>query len=468
MTALTNRARPPPCRPAAPPPRRPAAPPPRRPAHRARPWQHSESWWPALFEGDEPVAWDDADKDYSDLPPEVMGGVGGAAAGHGAQRGMRLGMGEQGWAGGGLLRHAARVDGSPAGVGVDLTGAGWLDQAGAPKPEPRPAPRGPLPVPLRSRRCGGARRRGRSSSGARRRWTRRPGGACRRGSAGILGARCPAAARCLLPAARCCRFLRRPAQHAHGPPSCRPCAGAGGRPPARPPGAPRRAQAPLLAGAADARGGGGRGGRGGGRHGRLQRRGRAAQRGLSGFTVGWAGRSCKIDHRTTAPPTDGGVCARGRAGAGPGRAAAAGAAQRRARTQASTWQARAHRAGASRTQAYHLLQHLELRPPVRQEVLDRVRVARRAGGGGRRLLRAELAPHLGEHLGWGGPGGCVGGLWGMGRRGASSRRGAGPPGLAAGRGGGGRRSARRGAARRGSPAPAHRGWCPAGSGGTSG
>ena len=37
-----------------------------------RPWQHSESWWPRLFSCDPvSVAWDDADKDYSDLPPAV-------------------------------------------------------------------------------------------------------------------------------------------------------------------------------------------------------------------------------------------------------------------------------------------------------------------------------------------------------------------------------------------------------------
>jgi len=44
-----------------------------------RPWQHSECWWPRLFvdggdgagAGGVSIAWDDADKDYTDLPPEV-------------------------------------------------------------------------------------------------------------------------------------------------------------------------------------------------------------------------------------------------------------------------------------------------------------------------------------------------------------------------------------------------------------
>ncbi|KIY96893.1 hypothetical protein MNEG_11071 [Monoraphidium neglectum] len=37
-----------------------------------RPWRHSECWWPRLFAGDAAViAWDDADKDYSDLPHEI-------------------------------------------------------------------------------------------------------------------------------------------------------------------------------------------------------------------------------------------------------------------------------------------------------------------------------------------------------------------------------------------------------------
>ncbi|GBF98648.1 hypothetical protein Rsub_11642 [Raphidocelis subcapitata] len=43
--------------------------------HFVFPWRHSECWWPRLFEGDghaaQAVAWDDADKDYSDLPPAI-------------------------------------------------------------------------------------------------------------------------------------------------------------------------------------------------------------------------------------------------------------------------------------------------------------------------------------------------------------------------------------------------------------
>jgi hypothetical protein len=41
-------------------------------SHR-RPWQHSASWWPRLFAGDDSteIAWDDETKDYSDLPPAV-------------------------------------------------------------------------------------------------------------------------------------------------------------------------------------------------------------------------------------------------------------------------------------------------------------------------------------------------------------------------------------------------------------
>lgn len=36
------------------------------------PWQHSASWWPRLFRDDPvQVAWDDYDKDYSDLPPAI-------------------------------------------------------------------------------------------------------------------------------------------------------------------------------------------------------------------------------------------------------------------------------------------------------------------------------------------------------------------------------------------------------------
>lgn len=36
-----------------------------------RPWQHSESWWPRLLLVHPQVAWDDGDKDYSDLPEPV-------------------------------------------------------------------------------------------------------------------------------------------------------------------------------------------------------------------------------------------------------------------------------------------------------------------------------------------------------------------------------------------------------------
>lgn len=35
-------------------------------------WAHSESWWPRLFEHHGDIAWDDYEKDYSDLPEEVM------------------------------------------------------------------------------------------------------------------------------------------------------------------------------------------------------------------------------------------------------------------------------------------------------------------------------------------------------------------------------------------------------------
>ncbi len=37
-----------------------------------RRWAHSETWWPRLFEGHGDIAWDDYEKDYSDLPEEVM------------------------------------------------------------------------------------------------------------------------------------------------------------------------------------------------------------------------------------------------------------------------------------------------------------------------------------------------------------------------------------------------------------
>ena len=33
---------------------------------------HSESWWPRLFTGGPEIAWDDYEKDYSDLPAPVM------------------------------------------------------------------------------------------------------------------------------------------------------------------------------------------------------------------------------------------------------------------------------------------------------------------------------------------------------------------------------------------------------------
>lgn len=36
-----------------------------------RQWQHSEMWWPRLFCHHAPIQWDDYDKDYSDLPPQV-------------------------------------------------------------------------------------------------------------------------------------------------------------------------------------------------------------------------------------------------------------------------------------------------------------------------------------------------------------------------------------------------------------
>ena len=37
-----------------------------------RHWLHSEMWWPCLFEGQAHIAWDDYEKDYSDLPREVL------------------------------------------------------------------------------------------------------------------------------------------------------------------------------------------------------------------------------------------------------------------------------------------------------------------------------------------------------------------------------------------------------------
>ena len=37
-----------------------------------QPWSHSESWWTKVFEDHTDIAWDDYEKDYSDLPEEVM------------------------------------------------------------------------------------------------------------------------------------------------------------------------------------------------------------------------------------------------------------------------------------------------------------------------------------------------------------------------------------------------------------
>ena len=37
-----------------------------------RHWLHSEMWWPRLLRGHSPIAWDDYEKDYSDLPKEVL------------------------------------------------------------------------------------------------------------------------------------------------------------------------------------------------------------------------------------------------------------------------------------------------------------------------------------------------------------------------------------------------------------
>ena len=37
-----------------------------------RQWQHSEMWWPRLFQHHAAIQWDDYDKDYSDLPPQVL------------------------------------------------------------------------------------------------------------------------------------------------------------------------------------------------------------------------------------------------------------------------------------------------------------------------------------------------------------------------------------------------------------
>ena len=35
-------------------------------------WKHSEMWWSKLFENHPEIAWDDYEKDYSDLPEEVL------------------------------------------------------------------------------------------------------------------------------------------------------------------------------------------------------------------------------------------------------------------------------------------------------------------------------------------------------------------------------------------------------------
>ena len=45
------------------------------------PHQHSASWWPRLFADDATdVAWDDAPKDYSDLPPAIAAAAAAEAA----------------------------------------------------------------------------------------------------------------------------------------------------------------------------------------------------------------------------------------------------------------------------------------------------------------------------------------------------------------------------------------------------
>ena len=38
----------------------------------ARHWMHSEMWWPRLLKQHADIAWDDYEKDYSDLPEEVL------------------------------------------------------------------------------------------------------------------------------------------------------------------------------------------------------------------------------------------------------------------------------------------------------------------------------------------------------------------------------------------------------------
>lgn len=42
------------------------------PLHTRRHWLHSEMWWPKLFTAHGAIAWDDYEKDYSDLPSEVL------------------------------------------------------------------------------------------------------------------------------------------------------------------------------------------------------------------------------------------------------------------------------------------------------------------------------------------------------------------------------------------------------------
>ena len=37
-----------------------------------RHWEHHQMWWPRLFRHHGEIAWDDYEKDYSDLPEEVL------------------------------------------------------------------------------------------------------------------------------------------------------------------------------------------------------------------------------------------------------------------------------------------------------------------------------------------------------------------------------------------------------------
>ncbi len=37
-----------------------------------RHWEHNQMWWPRLFRCHGEIAWDDYEKDYSDLPEEVL------------------------------------------------------------------------------------------------------------------------------------------------------------------------------------------------------------------------------------------------------------------------------------------------------------------------------------------------------------------------------------------------------------